>query len=447
MKHDVDMVRNTAVDVLLRVFFEGAYLNIVLDKALQRADISDRGRRFLTQLVYGTTRHKTLCDYVLAARLHQPLDQLPRPVLVVLRMGVFQALFLNQVTFPAMVHTSVELARYRGHAGMARVANAVLRKAPQRLDEVDLPPREENLVRHLSVRHSIPEWLVRNWIDEFGQDRAEAICEASNTEAHTTIRVNTLRTTVEALLAAFNEKEPLAVKRTPIPEELTLLSGPPPARSKRFSEGDFIVQDAASMLPPHLLEPKPGERVLDLCAAPGAKSTHLAQLCGDAANVIAMDIHPGKLGLVRKNAARLGIERLYTVCGNGTKPPLRPGFDRVLVDAPCSGLGTLRRHPDLKWRAQPEMPARLAALQVELLRSAVDLCKNGGLVVYSVCTFTRAETTDVARAVTQAESENVALEEGPEWLSQWQIGPGQYRILPEKEGLDGFFLMRLRKRC
>jgi len=447
VKHDVDMVRNTAVDVLLRVFFEGAYLNIVLDKALQRADVSERGRRFLTQLVYGTTRHKTLCDYVLAARLHQPLDQLPRPVLVVLRLGVFQALFLNQVTFPAMVHTSVELARYRGHAGTARVANAVLRKVPQKLEDVDLPPREEDVVRHLSVRCSMPEWLVRNWIDEFGEERAEAICIASNTEAPTTIRVNTLRTNVEALLAAFNEKEPVAVKRTPVPEELTLLAGPPPARSKRFSEGDFIVQDAASMLPPHLLEPNAGDRVLDLCAAPGTKSTHLAQLTGDAARVIAMDIHPGKLGLVRQNAARLGIERVYPVCGDGTKPPLRQGFDRVLVDAPCTGLGTLRRHPDLKWRAQPDAPARLAALQLELLRSAVDLCKNGGVVVYSVCTFTRAETTDVARAVTQAESENVALEEGPEWFRQWQISPGQYRILPEKGGLDGFFLMRLRKRC
>ena len=444
MKHDVDMVRNTAVDVLLRVFFEGAYLNIALDKALQRADVSERGRRFLTQLVYGTTRHKMLCDYVLAPRLHQPLDQLPRPVLAVLRMGVFQALFLNQVTFPAMVHTSVELARYRGHAGMARVANAVLRKVPQRLDDVDLPPRDKDFVRYLSVRYSIPEWLVRNWIDELGEERAEAICIASNTEAHATIRVNTLRTRVDVLLAEFNEKEPMAAKRTPIPEELTLLSGPPPARSKRFSEGDFIVQDAASMLPPHLLEPKPGQRVLDLCAAPGAKSTHLAQLTGDAASVTAMDIHPGKLGLVRKNAARLGIERLYPVCGDGTKPPFRPGFDRVLVDAPCTGLGTLRRHPDLKWRAQPDALARLAALQLELLRSAVDLCKNDGVVVYSVCTFTRAETTDVARAI--AESKDVALEEGPEWLNQWQIGPGQYRILPENEGLDGFFLMRLRKR-
>jgi 16S rRNA (cytosine967-C5)-methyltransferase len=439
------MVRNTAVDVLLRVFFEGAYLNIALDKALQRADVSERGRRFLTQLVYGTTRHKTLCDHVLASRLHQPLDQLPRPVLAVLRMGVFQSLFLNQVTFPAMVHTSVELARYRGHAGMARVANAVLRKAPQNMEDVDLPHREEDPVRHLSVRYSMPAWLVRNWIDEFGEERAESICEASNSEAPTTIRVNTLHTRVDTLLAAFNEKEPMAAKNTPIPEELTLLSGPPPARSKRFSEGDFIIQDTASMLPPHLLEPKPGERVLDLCAAPGTKSTHLAQLAGGAADVIAMDLHPGKLGLVRQNAARLGIERLLAVCGDATKPPLRAGFDRVLVDAPCSGLGTLRRHPDLKWRAQPDAPARLAALQLELLRSAVDLCKNDGLVVYSVCTFTRAETTDVARAVTQA-AENVVLEEGPEWLRQWQISPGQYRILPEKGGLDGFFLMRLRKR-
>lgn len=444
MKHDVDIVRDTAVGVLLRVFFEGAYLSIALDKALRRADVSERGRRFLTQLVYGTVRYKLLCDHVLAERLHQPLDQLPRPVLVVLRMGVYQSLFLNQVTFPAMVHTSVELARRRGHAGMARVANAVLRRAPKSLDEVVLPPREADLAAHLSVRHSMPDWLVRQWIAEFGEARAEAVCEALNSEAPTTIRVNTLKTDVESLLTAFNEKEPRAAKRTIIPEELTLLAGLPPARSKWFAEGDFLIQDTASMLPAHLLEPKAGERVLDLSAAPGGKSTHLAQLAGDRAVVAAMDIHPGKLGLVRENADRLGIENVLPFCGDGTAPPLRPEFDRVLVDAPCSGLGTLRRHPDLKWRTQPDMPGRLARLQAELLRSAVHLCKNGGLIVYSVCTFTRTETTDVARAVTEAE--DVVLEEGPKWLSQWQTSPGQYRILPEKEGLDGFFLIRLRKR-
>lgn len=438
------MVRNTAVDVLLRVFYGGAYLNIALDNAIRKSKPSERGRRFLTQLVYGTVRHKTLCDHVLLSRLHQPLDQLPRPVLAVLRMGVFQALFLDQVTFPAMVHTSVELARYRGHAGMARVANAVLRRVPKTFEEVELPPRGKDPARYLAVRYSMPDWLVRRWIDDFGESRAEAICEASNTEAPTTIRVNTLRTSVEAMLAAFNEKEPRAVKRTAVPEELTLLAGPPPARSKKFAEGDFLVQDGASMLPPHLLEPGPGERILDLSAAPGAKSTHIAQLTGDAARVFALDIHPRKLRLVRKNASRLGLEHVFCVCGDGTRAPFRGEFDRVLVDAPCSGLGTLRRHPDLKWRIEPGDIDRLASLQVELLRSAVDLCKNGGLVVYSVCTFTPAETTGVAETVIQ--SGDIAPEEGPEWLSEWQISPGQYRILPEKEGLDGFFLIRLRKR-
>jgi len=444
MKHDIDIVRNAAVDVLLRVFYGGAYLNIALDNAIRKSKPSERGRRFLTQLVYGTVRHKTLCDHVLAGRLHQPLDQLPRPVLAVLRMGVFQALFLDGVTFPAMVHTSVELARYRGHAGMARVANAVLRRVPKTLGEVSLPPRDEDFAGHLAVRYSIPEWLVRRWIEEFGEAGAETVCAASNTEGPVTIRVNTMRTSVEAMLGVFNEKEPRAVKRTPVPEELTLLGGLPPARSKRFAEGDFFVQDAASMLPPHLLQPHSGERVLDLSAAPGGKSTHIAQLTGDAAHVFAADIHPRKLGLVCKNAARLGLEHVYPVCGDGRLAPFRGGFDRVLVDAPCSGLGTLRRHPDLKWRIEPGDIERLAALQVELLRSAVDLCKNDGLVVYSVCTFTPAETTGVADAVIQ--SGNVSPEEGPEWLSQWQISPGQYRILPENEGLDGFYLIRLRKR-
>ena len=183
---------------------------------------------------------------------------------------------------------------------------------------------------------------------------------------------------------------------------------------------------------------------MDLCAAPGVKTTHLAQLAGGAAAVVAMDTHRGKLRLVRDNAERLGTPGIALVCGDGTQPPLAPGFDRVLVDAPCSGLGTMRRRPDLKWRVRPETPGRLAELQARLLRSAVELCKNDGVVVYSVCTFTPEETSSVVE--TCVKSLNVEFEDGPEWLAHWKTGPGQYRTTPLGGALDGFFLTRLRKR-
>ncbi len=439
----VDVVRDTAVNVLVRVLHEGAYLNIAVDKALRRRDLSERGRRFMTQLAYGTVRHKLLCDHVLERLVRDPLDKLPPPILNILRMGVFQTLFCSQVTFPSMVHTSVDLAKYRGHAGLAKLANAVLRRVPQSLDEVSFPHREERLVDYLSVRYSIPRWLVGEWITELGENAAEALCAESNTEATPVIRVNTLKTTAEKLMADLVKQECAVEKRTSVPEELTLTGGMPPARVKLFRDGHFFVQDTASMLPPHLLEPKSGERVLDICAAPGGKTTHIAQLANGEAFVVAADVHAGKLRLVRENAERLGVSVSASVCADGSAPPFAAEFDRVLVDAPCSGLGTLRRHPDLKWRVMPETRASLSQLQRALLRSGVALCKNGGVVVYSVCTISRQETIEVVRDI--IETENVAPETGPEWMKTWQKAPGQYQTYPQEGGLDGFFLMRFRK--
>ncbi|MDX9975023.1 MAG: 16S rRNA (cytosine(967)-C(5))-methyltransferase RsmB [FCB group bacterium] len=439
----VDMVRDAAVDVLLRVFERGVFLDVSLDRTLRRKDISDRGRRFLTHLVYGTVRHRVLCDYILQPLLEQTLDKLPMPIHVILRMGVYQALFLSQVTFPAMVHTSVDLAKKRGHAGTSRLVNAVLKKVPQTLDDVTFPSRDSHPVDYMRIRYSMPRWIVDAWFKEFGLEGAEAMCEASNEHAPTTLRINTVRTSVEAAQERLLKTGYLVEKRTPIPEELTLIEGTPPARSKLFHEGLFIIQDPASMLPPHLLEPKAGDRVLDMSAAPGGKTTHMAQLSGNGAWIVAMDVSAQKLELVSENLERLGLSGVHCVAGKGERPPFTSGFNRVLVDAPCTGLGTLRRHPDMKWRLKPSDPEELAAIQLRLLRSALALCENGGLVVYSVCTLSKAETVGVVDAV--LEDGGVTPDEGPAWLDQWKIRPGMYRILPQKGGLDGFFLMRLRK--
>ncbi len=444
---NLDIVRDTAVRVLVRVFEQGAYIDLALDAALRRRTLADRGRRFMTQLVYGTVRHRLLCDHVLRRLLHEPLDKLPPPVQAILRMGVFQTLFCTQVTFPAMVNTSVDLVQHHSHAGLARVANAVLRRVPQTLDEVRLPGREQDLAAYLSVRHSMPRWLVDEWLAEFGEETAETICVASNIEAPMTLRTNTLATTPEQLLEALNRLsnvQPATAKKcTPVPEELTLSHGVPSVRSKLFQEGLFIVQDAASMLPPHLLEPRAGDKVLDMCAAPGGKTTHLAQLTGGAAMIVAMDRYANRLQRVVENVERLHVPGVHLVCGDGMAPPVDAVFDRVLVDAPCTGLGTLRRHPDLKWRVTPKGRDELAQLQTALLRNAIRVCKNQGIIVYSVCTTTRQETRDVVQTV--LETEKVIPEDGPEWFTPWKTGPGQYRTLPTAGDWDGFFLMRFRK--
>ena len=441
----IDIVRDTAVNILLRVE-EGAFLDSALDKALHRRVVSDRGRRFLTQLVYGTVRHKTLSDHILKKRVHEPMGKLPLPILTILRMGVFQALFCNQVTFPAMVHTSVELARKHGHAGTARLVNAVLRRVPTSLDEVRLPEKEIHFVEYLSIRYSLPRWIVEEWRETYGDEQTEALCTASNLQAPTLLRVNTLKTDRETLQAGLIKAGYAVQAFDSIPEALTVVGEMPPARSKLFQDGHYLIQDAASMLPSHLLEPKGAKWVLDLCAAPGGKTTHLAQLADEDACIVASDISLKRLRRIQENIARLDMEETHTIdliCADGIHAPFQPVFDRVLVDAPCTGLGTLRRHPDLKWRLTQAGRLELAEVQTALLNEGIRLCKNGGLIVYSVCTFSREETTGV---VEKALAEGtVSLEDGPECLNQWKIATGQYQTLPTNEGLDGFFLTRLRK--
>jgi 16S rRNA (cytosine967-C5)-methyltransferase len=440
----VDVVRDAAIDVLLRVFDRSMHLDVSLDKTIRRRgdQISERGRRFLTQLVYGTTRHMLLCDHVLRRLCSQPLDKLPTPVLMVLRMAVFQSLFCDQVTHPAMVHTSVDLARKRGHAGLAKVANAVLRKCPQRMEDVHLPDREKDLGRYLSVRYSLPKWLVDLWLEDFGPEGAEAAAIASNAQAPACLRVNTNRISVESLQTELATSGILCQKQTPLPEELTVVSGDGLTRSKRFQQGFYTLQDPASMLPAILLEPGPGDRVLDCCAAPGGKATHIAQRTNNEAWVVAMDASRRRMEKVVENAERLGAA-LHCVVGDGANPPLQGQFDRVLVDAPCSGLGTLRRHPDLKWHMTNDTITRLAGQQLALLRRAVTLCKNNGCIVYSVCTNTRQETRDVVHALLQ--DGTVTLENGPESLDTWRMDTGQYATQPSG-AWDGFFLTRFRKR-
>lgn len=436
----VDLVRDAALDVILRVFDRGVHLDESLDKTLRRKAPSDRGRRFMTQLVYGTVRHRRLCDHVLQKICTQPLDKLPTAILAVLRMGVFQSVFCNQVNKPSMVNTSVDLARRRGHAGTARLTNAILRRVPESIDAIEFP---EDPAAYIGVRYSLPDWLVKDWLDEFGRETTEELAAASALEAATTFRANTLKESAEVLQARLKKAGIETTKATTIPEELTVIGGGAFYRTKAFLEGRFTLQDPASMLASHLVEPKAGERILDMCAAPGGKTTHLAQLSADEGMIVAADHQRRRLYRLEENVARLEVRSARAVVMDGGVPCFGPVFDRVLVDAPCSGLGTLRRHPDLKWHTNPAAVKRLAAQQRALLRSAAALCRPGGTVVYSVCTIGAAETTAV---VADAHAEmKLEFEDGPEWLDTWRIGKGQYRTLPSSGGLDGFFLTRFRK--
>ncbi|HOJ32163.1 MAG TPA: 16S rRNA (cytosine(967)-C(5))-methyltransferase RsmB [Candidatus Hydrogenedentes bacterium] len=440
----VDPVRDAAVQVLLRVFEHGAFLDLASDALLSKKQLSERGKRFFTQLVCGTVRHRLLVDHILQRLVTQPLEHLPRPILAILRMAAFQALFCNQVTPPALTHTSVELAKKYGHSGTARLVNAVVRRLPKSLDNVPLPNPRNEPIEFLRTRYSVPTWILEMWIAQLGIEETKQLCQALEEPAPATLRVNTSRIEPKDFLQNLIDEGFPASKETPIPEEVTLLKGSLSIRSKWFREGFCMMQDPAAMLGCHLLEPKSKDLILDICAAPGGKTTHLAEKTGKQARIIAADVHFGRTKLIIQNVLRLNAEGVHVVCANGLTPPFQEkSFDRVLVDAPCSGLGTLRRHPDIKWRLQHEDLENCSTMQERLLRSAISLCKNDGVLVYGVCTFTPAETEKVIDRIIATES--VIPEDGPEWLNKWRKKTGIYQTLPHRDNMDGFFWTRLRK--
>ncbi|MBW3614329.1 MAG: rRNA cytosine-C5-methyltransferase [Actinobacteria bacterium] len=361
----------------LRRIDEGGYANLVLPALLDRSKLSERDRGFVTELVYGTTRMRRACDFLVDRFLFRPVDD---DVRAALRLGAYQLVFLATPAHAAVGET-VELIR-----GPARgLVNAVLHRVAEAGAPTSWPDE--------ATRLSYPDWIVERLTLDLGVDAATAALEQMN--------------------------QPAPVTERP----------------------DGYTQDPASQEVGRLVGTRPAERVADVCAAPGGKATLMAQ--SRPAVVAAGDTHRSRAGLVAENSRRLNRPEVATYVGDGRRPPLRPEtFDRVLVDAPCTGLGVLRRRPDARWRVLPEAVEELAQLQRQLVTAALELVRPGGVLAYSVCTLTNAETTDIDDWLAEEHPE-LSPEPPPE--PPWETAGRGARLLPQARGSDGMFLLRLRR--
>jgi 16S rRNA (cytosine967-C5)-methyltransferase len=391
--------REIARRVLDRVERGGAWATLALDGELARAGLADRDRRLASELVYGVLRHRARLDRALAA--HAELKRTPPRVLLALRVAAYQLLLLDRVPDYAAVDDAVTAARAAGGAKLAGFANAVLRKLIAS-GEPALPPASDPRARAL-VEHSLPAWIADELAAAAGAERLPELAAALAQPAPLVARVNRRRTTRDALaelLAAAG------VTATPIgdsPSALRLEGLGDPGRSPSFLAGQWTVQDTGAQHVGHVAAPRAGMRILDACAGVGGKSTHLAELADDAAPIDAADQSRTKLDLLAATAQRLGATSITPRACDLLDPAssLAAAYDLVVLDAPCSGLGVLRRHPDAKWRLTPDDVPRLARLQAQLLDAVVARVASGGSLVYSVCTFTRAEGPEQARALAQ----------------------------------------------
>jgi 16S rRNA (cytosine967-C5)-methyltransferase len=443
--------RRLAFDVLSRVE-DGAYADLTLSAELDRnPDLERRERALATELVYGVLRRRGRLDFALSHCSRQPLRKLEPAVLTVLRLGAYQLLELDRVPVRAAVHATVELVRQLGLHRATGFVNGVLRGLDR--DRARLPWPDPASAPGAYLEHvlSLPDWLGRHWLAEYGTGEALALAAAMADAAPFTLRVNTLRSDRQQLLALLETAGQEAATTTFAPEGIVLHrrgAEPLPAAMT----GLFQVQDEASMLIAHLLAPAPGERLLDACAAPGGKTTHLAALANNQAEILALDLHPQRAALVAAGAERLGCRGIAVRSWDLTTSPdfIPPAsLDGILIDAPCTGLGVLRRNPELRWRRSAADPARLARLQATILNTAAPLLRPGGRLVYSVCTLTPEETTGVVAEFLAGHPEFSQDDLRPVMPAPWAplFDPtGALRTLPHRHGgMDAFYAVRLRK--
>lgn len=439
-------VRELALEGLLQVEKSGAYSNLLLNSLIEKNKVEGKDTGLLTEIVYGTIQRREALDFYLQPFLKKKPEQW---VKILLRLSLYQMLFLDRVPAHAVIHEAVEIAKKRGHQGIASLVNGVLRSV-QRQGVPSLETISDPAER-LAVETSHPKWLVQQWIEEYGIDAARKMCEVNMLPPVPTARVNVSKTTVEEALAMLKD-EGVEARRGELAEDAILIEKGNVAHTRAFQDGFLSIQDESSMLVARALGPEQGDHVLDSCAAPGGKTTHIAERLHGTGRVLSLDLHPHKVKLIRQQADRLHLANVDTKAMDARKvrEAFQPeSFDKILVDAPCSGFGVIRRKPDIKLGKQPEDSERLSHIQLAILREVAPLLKQGGRLVYSTCTIEKAENENVMQQFLQSHPEfewDTSMKERLPKALEPYTHDGQVQILPHYFATDGFYIACLRKK-
>lgn len=441
--------RLLAVTILIRVD-KGAFAEPLLDEALRGDLLPDKAdRALLTHLVYGVLRQRGFLDWIIKATYHGKAKDLSLGIKNILRVGLFQLFFTERIPSYALVNEAVETAK-RLFPDRQGLVNAVLRNAIRQRDSLVFPAEKDDPLGHISVVHSHPPWLVERFTEIFGLAETKAICRANNEIPPLTVRVNRLRTTRDQLagdlLAAGIPAAP-----TPLsPDGLWLANLPGPLKELScYQAGQFYIQDEASQLISRLVSPRPGDTLLDICAGSGGKAIQLAELMENQGAIFALDLKPEKIGALNDRAQKLGIGIIQGIVADGKKT--LPGqiprqFDRILLDAPCSGLGTIRRNPEIKWRLKREDTPKLAANQLALLLNAANYLKIGGCLVYATCSVLPEENEAVVRQFLTLRKDFQLTHPAPAIPARLLDENGFFRTSIPLDQTDGFFGAVLQKK-
>lgn len=447
----VNLPREVALKIIYDINENGAYSNIALNKHLEESNLKELDRGFVTELVYGTVKWKLSIDWAISQFSSIKLKKISPWILNVLRLGVYQLLYMDRIPESAACNESVTLARRYGHSASSGFVNAVLRNIARNKHSIKYPDKSREPVKYLSVRYSYPEWLVESWVERFGTEFTEGLLESGNKTPELTVRANTLKISSEELADRL-VAEGVEVEKARYMEDSLILKNPSSlTRLTSFKEGRFQVQDESSTLVGKVLDPQPGNLVLDVCSAPGGKATHIAQLMKNTGKVVARDIHEHKIKIIEEAAKRLGITIIQAEMYDAAKIDhnYKGKADCVLVDAPCTGLGIIRKKPDIKWSRNLGDKKEITELQSKILAAASSYVKAGGTLVYSTCTIEPEENEEMVK-VFLLENKDFEMENIERFLPQNlkvdSASQGFVQLYPNIHGIDGFFIARMKRR-
>ncbi len=438
--------RQTALELLLKSERNGVFSNLALDAALSQSRLEQRDKSFVSALYYGVLERKLTLDFIISRYSDLPVPKISADILCILRMGLYQLLYMDAVPDSAAVNESVKLVDTVRKKSAKGFVNAVLRHFVRDGKKIAYPDKQQSLVSYLSVAYSCPEWLVAQWLADYGQERTEQILSASLGRPPITLRVNTVNTTAEALCRQLSEEKVSATIHPTLPDCLVLSKSGDIEGLAAYRDGLFHVQDIASQLCCLALDPQEGEYVLDVCAAPGGKTFTTAMLMKNKGRLIACDLYPKRTKLVENGAVRLGISVIEAIPANANEfHPEFCGADRVLCDVPCAGLGVIRRKPEIKYK-NPEELDRLPEIQYNILCNASRYVKPGGTLLYSTCSLSKKENEQIAERFLRKHTEFVQKPFPPAFQAVCRAEGGMLTLFPQADGSDGFFIALFQNR-
>lgn len=442
--------RQLAFFALKNVYQKKAYTDVALNRVIKSmgksAEISQTDRSFACELVYGIVRRQRTLDALIDLLGKKKAAQQPPDLRIILHLGLYQLRYLDRIPTSAAVNTSVELAKANGIPKLSGVVNGLLRGYIRQAESRDPLQLTDNPITRLGIQHSFPDWIVETWLEQLPIEEVDRLLAWFNQSPKIDLRVNILETTIEEVESAFKAAD-ISIDRIPgLSQGLRIESAGAVTDLPGYKQGWWVIQDSSAQLVTHLLDPQPGETIIDACAAPGGKTTHIAELMGDNGQIIACDRAAKRLNKVRENATRLHLQSIKIEVGDSCdKSEFENIADRVLLDVPCSGLGTLHKRPDIRWRQTSQAIGELFELQRELLEQAATWVKPKGILVYATCTLNILENEKVIQSFLEQHS-NWSIQSPTNGIAKsWATLERWIKVYPHRHDMDGFFMVRLER--